>query len=1172
MKKLRILLLGSPQVFWGQDPVLIDRRTPRALLYYLAAHGKALPRSEVTQAFWGHLPDSKAQQRLRENLSRLRRQLPDASVLVSNSNQISLDLRRVEVDQLQFEALLRQVGHTPWQIPDHERLPQPSYELLCQAVDLWRGPHYLANTDIPDSPGIDNWLRETANHIETLCSGAIERLAQHEFLLRSFPRALGLARTGLELNEFHEKLIDLMMQILVQMGLYRDAQEHFEHSRAILQAESLPMPTQMEDLFQLINSEMQLPQADKIEWGLHPSIQAPFVGRKALLEEIITRLQQHQGIFLIGSTGEGKTRLMQEIALSLRPAPQILLVNCRSLDASLPYQPFIDIIRKNVTRSEWAQLSKAWGKQLHTLIPEISTYQPELALPAVTDTTYFENLLLESIRQVFLLLAEKRPLLLIIDDLQWADESSLKAIEYLLGRSPFDQRANLMIAVRQEAIKDTLRETLQIVKVSRLASVYQLSKLEKIEISELVSHVLQAQPPEEFITNLAQVTGGNALFLLESLRIVLERHPSEYFQIDSNFPLTPNLQSLIREQLLNIEPLMQRVLTIAAVMEADIHPDVLAHACQLEQNEVMPILGSLEQAGLLSPSGSLRFLRYRFPNEAVRETILTSTPATQLRTLHRQISTAYEQTRQTPSAAILARHYEMGGELVKAFELWVKAGLHARSIFARHDAQRSFRHAEELLEQIIDQLDDESIYRLYANWAEMSYEYNQTETVARLGQALLHIGQERESALLLGAGLDALGDACLTERKFEEALNYTNLAIPYLEQAGNIFELVEVHLHRGYLLYLLLEFEAAAEALQRSLDFSYQTDSMAVLGARSYAHAQMAIVQTMRGHPVTAKKNAYQAIQSAEISKRFYQLAMAHMMVSFSSYYLADYEEMLVHARKSMEIAQHMQALRVLGYTLNYAASAELNLGQIDAAYVHAREALKIGEQTGQQDVIAMSCRQLGDIYRMLLQFPNANSYYQRGYVAVPGHFTGAENSFRHGYMNVLLGGIVKGLNQINQAIQENWRIGMESSAIAAELCQLLAWLEIDQWQDRLDHVTALQEVIRQRGMQRYQTVINLIFADIAAHNQEHNTAAEYYQQVIKEAQSCHCPWQELQASLQLSKLPHICDSERLAVQERIQNLLANLAFNTRHPDLQNSFDQFQKQIRNASHLAITCL
>ena len=178
---LRILLLGPPKIYWDKQPVDINRRIPRMILYYLAARGQPVTRSDLILLFFGNQSTNIARRRLRENLSRLRSQLPDPTVLVRFENQVGLDFERVWVDQLDFEALVAQAGKIPWQIHHQEPLPEHIYAILVQALKLWQGPRYLLGVELLSASELSRWVKAQSIHLERLYYSIIERLAQHEF-------------------------------------------------------------------------------------------------------------------------------------------------------------------------------------------------------------------------------------------------------------------------------------------------------------------------------------------------------------------------------------------------------------------------------------------------------------------------------------------------------------------------------------------------------------------------------------------------------------------------------------------------------------------------------------------------------------------------------------------------------------------------------------------------------------------------------------------------------------------------------------------------------------------------------------------------------------------------------------------------------------------------------
>ena len=106
--------------------------------------------------FWSEIPDQQARQRLRENLSRLRKDLPDPTLLITDNHNISLDFSRVNVDLLAFDRLVETAGRTPWQFPKTELLPEHTYQTLVDAMECWHGSQFLTGARLVDNLFLDN--------------------------------------------------------------------------------------------------------------------------------------------------------------------------------------------------------------------------------------------------------------------------------------------------------------------------------------------------------------------------------------------------------------------------------------------------------------------------------------------------------------------------------------------------------------------------------------------------------------------------------------------------------------------------------------------------------------------------------------------------------------------------------------------------------------------------------------------------------------------------------------------------------------------------------------------------------------------------------------------------------------------------------------------------------
>ena len=144
MQKLEILLLGPLEFKYGGNQLHIRRRLVRTLLAYLGYQQVMISRAELLLLFWPDESDTLGRKRLREILSKLRQELPDPDILLTNDDQVGLDQEHIYVDALDFEILNEQVIRSAQQVPQNRALSDNTHQRLIQAINLWRSPLFMA--------------------------------------------------------------------------------------------------------------------------------------------------------------------------------------------------------------------------------------------------------------------------------------------------------------------------------------------------------------------------------------------------------------------------------------------------------------------------------------------------------------------------------------------------------------------------------------------------------------------------------------------------------------------------------------------------------------------------------------------------------------------------------------------------------------------------------------------------------------------------------------------------------------------------------------------------------------------------------------------------------------------------------------------------------------------
>jgi len=1171
MSITQILLLGPPEIRYGDRSIYVPRRIPRALLFYLASQGSLVGRDSILPLFWENLPDINARRRLSDTLSRLRDALPDPGVLMVTTSLVGLNLRKVYIDQFEFQNLLLQIGRTPWQISPHLPLPELIYDNLLRAVELWRYPRFLAGADFPSSLIMDNWLTQTSQKMENLLQRALVRLAQHAEATGDLEQALNWSRQALIVDELNEDLHYRVMHLLIELGMPEKARQHFHQVEALMQREYGASPSpRLRDLYQQASTHRSRVGAQVTpSWKIHPTMQVPFVGRKNILEQLQRLYLKGGGVFIFGESGQGKTRLMQEFVLKAIPQPRLLLAYPRPTESNLPFQPIIEVLRTYIQPEEWQALPAIWISQLSLLLPELSDLRPDVDEHPVLETMpevapdQVRAVILEALRRVFLMLSRQSRLIFCLDDAQWCDEATLATIAYLLERPPFDERAFFLAAARWEEKNPHLDALVSSLQQAGRVTVIPLPRLNESDIKELTTHVMGYTPPFQFTHRLQIESGGNPFFILESLRAILETNPSlDHAQVPT-LPLVQSVQNLINIRLDKLPDFERQILEVAAIMGSDLDPDSMAEVMQRTPAEVSQALEELERRSLIELSEhGLGTARYRFIHEKIKEVLLQRLHPLEARLLHRKVARALEQKGVGDDhAAILAQHYEQAGELSLAFDYWVRAGRRARQLFSSTDALWIFSRANHLAQQT-QQLTDHQLHTLYSEWTETAYEIEDVATIQRINSDLLNLGKQRNSPLLIGTALDGMSDACLASNQFEEGLDYTIQAIPYLEQAGSLYKLMEAYNHQGVFLYMLNRLDEALESFHKVLSLGENSQDPQIIRARANAHYQIAVARVINGWPEIAQTHAQRSLTDFIHLKRVHGTITAYSALALAQYFLGNYSQARQNCQHGLELAERAQAWRMMGYLHSYQAMIELGMGELGSAVEHAEKAIQLGERYNHSEIIAGGYRMIGDFYSLLLSRPQESVRpYTRALEASQGTFLAADIQFRLGFSLFMKGEQEKGQALILQAIAAAEQAGLSVIRLMAQTILLYTHYHAQNWEQIEQAGEQLLQEAGKRSLLSIRLAIGHLLGELAQHHGDKETAKKHFREIANTAALMPNPWLEIQSLIALHKTLSAEGQVDPSIRQRVEYLLTYLGKRIRRYPYLQAFREYRQRI-----------
>lgn len=731
---LTISLFGAPQITYNDHPVTITRRKSRALLYYLAAQPTPLTRDHLLAFFWPDHERSTGQQNLRTTLYGLRKIL--GALLLVEEDTLALAAETV-VDSRAFEAQL--TG------------PTADLETLKASLDLYRG-EFLSGFTLPDLPEFDDWAAVERERYRRLAVKGLTRLGQIYEAQQQFRPALEALDQALAFDSLQEDVQRQALRLHYLAGDRAGAIRRFEQFRTLLIEEmGVPPMDDTQALYDAIITDTVTPallpppaRGDGPLVRPRPSVQPfPFVGRATELARLRELATAPRLVLIEGESGIGKTRLIEQFIHS-QPSPTLVLSGqARELEAGLPYHPFIEALRAVPAHPEWTacrqklNLAPVWQTEAARLLPELA---PSGQQPATISQAMDEIRLWEGVSQFLLALAGQLPLILVLDDLHWADSSTLGLLGYLIRKAAQHAAPIAFVAATGPVEPGSALATLQttLLREGRLERL-PLARLSQDEITVLAQHLTstQAVPLANW---LCQRSEGNPFILVELARYAREnlRQPDGRFNL-TELPeepvVPPTVYSLIQARLARLSEADWQVLNAAVAIGREFEFEVVAHAVALSDGAVLDSLDVLEGLGLIHPlTGS----HYRFDHHLTMEVAFQEISEPRHRLFHRRVAEAMESLyhhRLDAVSGLLAQHFAEGGVPAAAVKYALRAGQLAADLAAWHEAVAFFEQALAESKTLADPAQRQLI-------------------LAALGQACLRAGQLPRAVETLRAALD----------------------------------------------------------------------------------------------------------------------------------------------------------------------------------------------------------------------------------------------------------------------------------------------------------------------------------------------------------------------------------------------------------------------------------
>ena len=854
MSDLHLALLGPPEIRHDGQVLTLRRRNVMALLVYLAVESGLHSREKLTALFWPESDELKGRMLLRRTLLLLRQSLHEDTepsgkthIIVERdalrcnfSSALHLDLQTV---QKAVQMFREQPSHIQGNASQGD-IDRAVVAQLQAAVSLYRS-NFLDGFYLDNAQDFDDWVRMQRQVWHTRINAICDRLSLLQFHRGENVDAIEVATRWLALEPLNETVYQRLIHLYLAMGNRDGVLRTYEACRKMLaeelHAKPAPETEALRERIKMtadISSPSLVPRSSAHQAGAISAssmlVEGPLVGRTneytRLVETFHLAMQgRMQIVILKGEAGIGKTRLANEfLRWAAAQGADVLQGRAFETGGRLSYQPLIESLRSRIERENAPDdlLSDTWLAELNRLLPELRDRYPDLPAPE-SDEAAARNRLFEAVARLGQALAERTPVALFIDDVQWADAATLDLLHYL-GRCWAERGTPLMLlmSIRTENLIDSnaiaawlagLEHDLPVTYL-HLSVLHLEDTLRLVQALERGNAGTQATGTIElaqFAQWLFAETGGQPFYMMEMLKALLEREilishrkadgswAIDFTSATSNETrlrglLPSSVREVIRNRLAQLSSGAFAFLVAGAILGQGISFERMCRVADLRESEGLSALDEVLMCRVLQEvtRKEEEETLYFFAHDKIRDVIYTEAGDARRRIFHRRALEMLE--RELAPPAKLAHHALATGLKEPAFRFSVAAGDNAMELFAVRDAIACYEQSRRILQEQGESIRFHAnvstpvIHHLYDRLGRAYELMSEWEQVSSVYQAMLILAQELHSPEMECAALNRLATLAVHKSfDLEQAMSLLQSALQVAERSDDTAGLAE---------------------------------------------------------------------------------------------------------------------------------------------------------------------------------------------------------------------------------------------------------------------------------------------------------------------------------------------------------------------------------------------
>jgi predicted ATPase/tRNA A-37 threonylcarbamoyl transferase component Bud32 len=701
----------------------------------------------------------------------------------------------------------------------------------------------------------------------------------------------------------------------------------------------------------------------------------------SLLRECVDRAIRGEGglVFLYGEAGIGKTRLTRELGAYARlRGMQVLYGRCPALfrmDGVPPYILWNEVIKDYLQVCTPEQLYKVIGYypgEVCKLVPEVKQKLGAFPQSLPISPEHERDRLFEAVSQFITNISKEAPLLVVLDDLQWTDQSSLLLLHYLT-RGVYREQLLLLGAYRDTDIDERhpLSPVLTELNRERLVQSAQLKRMSFDEVSEMIKRLLeQDDVPREFCERVYEKTRGNPFFVEEVIKSLKEEgviyHEENKYKIrevsEIEFPKT--VKSVIKARISRLDEECQNVLTLASFIGNDFTFEALWGVTGIEESKLLEMIEKILKTELFKHRVIHGEDVCFFADIIVRDVVYEEVSPFRRKKLHNVVGCALEKVyakKIDEHFGELALHFLESGDKEKALGYFLKAGDKAAKVYANNEAVSYFQHALTLLEEKEGELREKG------------------RVLERLGDIKRLVGEYDASikywndALLLWKQLDEKETTARLHRKManvswlnmgdtKKAKEHQEAAFKILETEPESIELASLYEDMAHMYYRTEDLAKALSWAEKALEIAKRLNAHEVI---ANCYLSLAFIFDVGAREW---KKAFECDEKAlriALDNGYLETAVRAYMSLSAALPGQEIEKSFESLEKGFELAKKVGTIRMVSWIGTNLSDAYFNMGNMDKAFLLAEESVALDRKAGNMTNLSFSMNELGFLHQI---------------------------------------------------------------------------------------------------------------------------------------------------------------------------------------------------------------